>query len=69
MTRETPEQAVPDRQWSMTDLPGRLSVSRATLYREIAAKRIRLTKVRGRSFVMESECVRYLRTRTDRKAA
>lgn len=37
-------------------------ISRSTLYREVAARRLTLTKIRGGSFVMESEIARYLRT-------
>ena len=63
----------------MTDLPLPIAdalkrlggIHRATLYREVAAGRLTLTKIRGGSFVMESEITRYLRAarRKPRKAA
>lgn len=44
-------------------------IHRATLYREVAARRIRLTKIRGGSFVMESEIARYLKQAQRKPAA
>lgn len=46
----------------------RLCVSRATLYRLVGDGKIRITKVRGRSFVTEAELERFLRT-AERRAA
>lgn len=40
----------------------RLRVSRATVYRLIKDGRLRLTKIRGSSFVTQAEIERYLRT-------
>lgn len=42
-------------------------VSRSTVYREHAAGRIRFTKVRGSTFVRDSEIERYLRSQDQRK--
>lgn len=39
----------------------RLRVSRATVYREIKRRRLKVTKVRGSSFVNELEIERYLK--------
>ena len=46
----------------------RLFVSRSTFYRLVAERKIRLTKVRGRSFVTEAELERYLATAQRRSA-
>lgn len=40
----------------------RLRVSRRTVYREIEAKKLRATKVRGSTFVAEIEVERYVRS-------
>ena len=45
-----------------------LYVSRATLYRLVKDRKLRLTKVRGRSFVADREIERYLRA-AERSAA
>ena len=45
----------------------RLRVSRRTVYRLIAERRLKLTKVGGSSFVAEAELERYLRA-AERKA-
>lgn len=39
----------------------RLRVSRRTVYRLIAEKKLRVTKVRGSSFVADAELDRYVR--------
>ena len=39
----------------------RLRVSRRTVYRLIADRRLHMTKIRGSSFVTEAECDRFLR--------
>jgi excisionase family DNA binding protein len=45
---------------TINEAAARLRVSRATLYRLIAEKKIKLTKVRGSSFVTEAEIERYI---------
>lgn len=40
----------------------RLHVSRRTVYREIKAKRLRVVKVRGSSFVTDDEIERYIKS-------
>lgn len=48
----------------ITDACKRLGgIHRATLYREVHDGRLAITKIRGGSFVMESEIARYLRLR------
>ncbi len=42
-------------------------IHRATLYREVQDGRLRLTKIRGGSFVMESEIERYLREKRPKR--
>jgi excisionase family DNA binding protein len=60
-----------DRPYRIPEAAKLMHVSRSTLYREWNDGRIRITKIRGGSFVMESEIVRYLRwaERKPRKAA
>jgi len=48
----------------ITEAADVLHVHRATLYREIGARRIRLTKIRGRSFILGSEIERYKQAMT-----
>ena len=42
-------------------------IHRATLYREVRDGKLRITKIRGGSFIMESEIVRYLRDRQPKR--
>lgn len=48
-------------QYTVNEAAERLRVSRRTVYRLVAENRLRLTKVRGSSFVTRAEIERYLR--------
>lgn len=53
---------------TINEAAARLYVHRATLYRLVGDGKLRITKVRGRSFITEAELERYLRT-AERRAA
>lgn len=44
-----------------------IGISRATLYREHAEGKIRITKVRGSSFVSDAEIERYIAAAVERR--
>lgn len=47
---------------TIAEAASRLRVSSRTVYRLIADRKLRVTKVRGSSFVRETEIARYLET-------
>jgi excisionase family DNA binding protein len=54
----------PQRAWSVPDAARALGVSTGTLYRLRKAGRLRVTKLGGRTLVLESEIDRVLREET-----
>lgn len=45
---------------SVNESARKIGVSRATVYREIKDKKLRVTKVRGSTFITDAEIERYL---------
>jgi excisionase family DNA binding protein len=46
--------------YSISELAGMLGLGRSTLYEEIRAGRLRLTKLRGRSIILAEDLAEYL---------
>jgi excisionase family DNA binding protein len=55
--------------WTVPETAERLRVSRRTVYRLIADRRLKITKVRGGTFVSEAEILRFLRDAERRRVA